>query len=149
MTTLTRWNPFKAQTRFDPVATFEEMFRGLGSRPLWRDLETAAPEMRVDVTEDDKAFHVKAEMPGIDKNDIEVSVEGNQVSISAEVKRERKNKEEEREIYSERYYGKVYRAFSLPSDLDSAKADAHYEGGVLNLTLPKMPNGSSRKITVS
>lgn len=149
MTTLTRWNPFKATTRFDPMATFDDMFRGLSSRPMWRDLEITAPDMRVDVTEDDKAFHVKAEMPGVDKNDIEVSVEGNQLTISAEVKRESKKTEEEREVYTERYFGKVYRAFTLPSDLDSSKADAHYEGGVLHLTLPKKPNGSTRKITVS
>jgi len=72
-----------------------------------------------------------------------------QVAISAEVKRETKNKDSETELYSERYFGKVYRAFSLPADLESAKADARYDNGVLMLTLPKKANGSSRKITVS
>lgn len=149
MTTLTRWNPFKAPTRFDPVATFEDMFRGLNTRPLWRELE-AAPDMRIDVSEDDKAFHVKAEVPGASKDDIEISIEGNQVAISAEVKRETSKKgDDKKELYTERYYGKVYRAFTLPNDLDSSKADAHYDGGVLTLTLPKKSNGSARKIAVS
>ncbi len=147
MTTLTRWNPFKAATRFDPLTNFEDMFRTLATRPEWRGLE-AAPEMRIDVSEDDKAFHVKAEIPGVDKNGIELSVDGNQVSISAEVKRETK-KGDEAEIYTERYYGKVYRSFTLPGEFDGAKAEAHYDGGVLSLSLPKRANGSVRKISVS
>lgn len=149
MTALTHWNPFKTMARFDPTAGFEDMFRGFGLRPAWRNIEIT-PEIQIDVTENDKAFHVKADIPGVDKNDIEVSVEGNQVAISAEVKRETKKKDDEKEVCTERYYGKVYRSFTLPNDLDSAKAGAHYENGVLALTLPKKGNGSgTRKITVS
>lgn len=147
MTALTHWNPFKRTSRFDPLVNFEDLFRGIGTRPMWRELE-AVPDMPVDVTENDKAFSVKAEIPGVDKKDIEVSVEGNQVAISAEVKRETK-KEEEKEVCTERYYGKVYRAFTLPSDLDSTKSEARYEGGVLTLTLPKKHNGGTRKIAIS
>lgn|SRR5512135_3516197 len=148
MTALAHWNPFKAIGRFDPTAGFEDMFRSLGVRPAWRSFEFT-PEIRIDVSENDKSFQVKAEIPGVDKNDIEVSVEGSQVAISAEVKRETKKKEDEKEVHTERYYGKVYRAFTLPSDLDSAKAGAHYENGVLTLTLPKKSNGGTRKIAVS
>ncbi|MFC5525860.1 Hsp20/alpha crystallin family protein [Rhodanobacter ginsengisoli] len=148
MTTLTHWNPLKATSRFDPLTSFEDMFRSLAARPQWRDLE-AAPDMRIDVSEDDKAFHIKAEIPGVDKNDIELSVDGNQVSISAEVKRETRNKKDEAEIYTERYYGKVYRSFTLPGEFDSAKAEARCDNGVLSLDLPKRPNGSARKIAVS
>lgn len=148
MTSLTHWNPFKSAVRFDPVASFDDLFRGLGIRPMSRELEVA-PEIRIDVNEDDKAYRIKAEMAGVDKNDIEVSVEGNQVTISAEVKRETKKKDNEKELYTERYYGKVFRSFTLPSELDGAKADAHYEHGVLSLTLPKKSNGGSRKIAVS
>ncbi|MDE2155758.1 MAG: Hsp20/alpha crystallin family protein, partial [Xanthomonadaceae bacterium] len=100
-------------------------------------------------TENDKAFLVNAEVPGIDKNDIEISVEGNQVSISAEVKRESRKKDNEMDIYTERYYGKVFRSFSLPTELESTKADAHYDNGILHLTLPKKHDGSSHKIVVS
>ena len=92
---------------------------------------------------------MKAEIPGVDKNDIDVSIDGNQVSISAEVKRETSKKDDERDICTERYYGQVYRSFSLPGDVDSEKADARYENGLLTLTLPKKENGSARKLTVS
>lgn len=148
MTTPTRWNPFKTMSRFDPTANLDDLFRGFGLRPQWRDLDIA-PDIRIEVAEDDKAFRVKAELPGIDKDDIEVSVDGNQVAISAEVKREKHTGENEREIFTERYYGNVYRAFTLPGDLESDKVDAHYDNGVLRLTLPKKHNGSARRITIS
>ena len=148
MTALTHWNPFKEVTRYDPMASFDDLFRGFGLRPSLRDIQVA-PEIRIDVSEDDKAFHVKAEMPGVEKKDIEISVEGNQLAIGAEVKREMKKKEDEKEIYTERYCGKMYRSFTLPNDLDGSKADAQYDKGVLMLTLPKKANGSSRKIPVS
>ncbi|HUW51998.1 MAG TPA: Hsp20/alpha crystallin family protein [Rhodanobacter sp.] len=149
MATMTRWNPLRAVSRMDPLANFEDMFRDLGTRPLWRELEATTPDMRIDVTENDKAFLVNAEMPGIDKNDIAISVEGNQVSISAEVKRESKKKDNEMDVYTERYYGKVFRSFSLPTEIESTKADAHYDNGILHLTLPKKHNGGAHKITVS
>lgn len=153
MTTLARWNPFKAAARLDPMSSFpisrfDDMFRSLASPSLWREMEMA-PDMRLDVTEKDNAYLVKADLPGVDKGDIEVSVEGNQVAITAEVKRSTEQKDDEHTLCSERYYGKVYRAFSLPAEIDSAKADAHYEGGVLTLTLPKSGNGASRRISVS
>lgn len=146
MTALTRWNPFKT-ARFEPMTPFDNLFRNFMVRPAWGD--DLAPDIRIDVNENDNAFIVKAEIPGVDKNDIEVSVEGNQVSIGAEVKRETKKKEGDKEICTERYFGKMYRAFTLPSDLDSATAEAHYDSGVLALTLPKKKNGSSRKIEVN
>ena len=150
MNTLAHWNPFKTTaSRYNPAATFDDLFRGFGMRPVWRDIEAAAPDIRIDVSEDDKVYRVKAEIPGVEKNDIEISVEGNQVAISAEVKRESTKKDDEKDVCTERYYGKVYRAFSLASDLDSAKADAHYDKGVLTLTLPKKHNGGTRKIAVS
>jgi HSP20 family protein len=149
MANLTRWNPFKTLTRFDPATLpFDDLFHGLGVRPAWREFDVA-PDVRIDVSEDDKAYRVKAEIPGVSKNDIEISVEGNQVAISAEVKRETKKKDDEKEIYTERYFGKVYRSFSLPHDLESGKADAHYENGVLMLTLPKKTNGGSKRIMIS
>ena len=147
MTALTHWNPFKA-TRFDPTLSFDDLFRGIVARPAWRDINFA-PDIRIDVTENEASFTVKAELPGVDKNDIDASVEGSQVSISAEVKRETSKKEGDKDICTERYYGKVYRAFSLPNDIDGSTAQAHYDNGVLTLTLPKKTNGSSRKIAVN
>ncbi len=147
MTALTQWNPFKRLLRLDPAAGIDDLFRSLGAHPMLRDFDAAA-EMPLDVTEKDGAYCVKAQLPGVDKNDIDVSVEGNRVAISTEFKREEK-KDGERELCVERYYGKAFRAFTLPDDLDAAKASAGYENGVLTLTLPKKQNGDARRIAVS
>jgi HSP20 family protein len=147
MTQLAQWNPFRRSVRFDPVATFDDLFRGLGVRPVARDFEVA-PEIRIDVTEDDKSYHVTAEIPGAEKKDLEISVDHNTVAIGAEIRREM-HKKEEKDVYTDRYFGKMFRSFVLPAELDSMHADAHYEGGVLKLTLPKKSNGGSRRIEIA
>ena len=148
MTTLTRFNPFKSLARMDPNAQFEDFFSGFGMQPAWSKFETL-PDIRLDVSEDDKVYRVKADLPGVDKKDIELSIDGNRITISAEVKREVQNKGNEKEVFSERYYGRIYRTFVTPGDVDEGKAQAHYENGVLLLTLPKKANGNSRKIAVN
>lgn len=147
MTNLTHWSPFKSLSRFEQGAPFDDFFHGLGLRQRWPEL--AAPDVRIDVSEHDGAYRVKAEVPGVEKNDIDVSISGNQVAISAEVKRESKQKDDERDICTERYYGQVYRSFSLPEEVDSEKASAHYDSGVLTLELPKKSDGNARKLTIS
>jgi HSP20 family protein len=147
MTALIRFNPFRSPARFDTPASFDDLFRNFGPGPSWSQPEFA-PDMRVDVTEDDDAFHVDAEIPGVDKDDIEVSVEGNRVSITAETKRE-KEKKDEKELIVERSWGKAYRAFALPADIDGNRTEARYDKGVLSLTLPKKANGNARRIAVS
>jgi len=142
----TRWNPLRQMTRFDPLSDFDEIFRGLAARPMSREFEKAM-EMRLDVIEDDKSYRVSVDMPGVKKSDIDVSVEGNQVTISAELKREATN-ENERELYTERYSGKAYRSFSLPFEVDSTKSEARYDGGVLMLTLPKKASSVSKHLSV-
>ena len=91
-----------------------------------------APEIKMDVSEDEKGYRVKAEIPGVKKEDIKVSIDGNQVSIGAEVKKETEEKKGETVIRSERYYGNQFRAFTLPQDIDQSKAEAKYEDGLLN-----------------
>ena len=138
-------------TRFDPfaeLAPFNSGFvKGLMLQPFFKSLEME-PQIRVDVSEDDKAYTVKAEIPGVNKEDIKVSIDGNLVSISAEVKKESEEKEGKKLIRSERYYGKLYRAFSLAQDVDQEQARARYENGVLELTLPKRAAASTRRLTV-
>ena len=102
----------------------------------------------MDVTENDNAYVVHAEIPGVAKDDIQVSIEGNQVTIGAEVKRETETKEGERVLRTERYYGSVYRSFTLPVELDEAASTAKYENGVLELTLAKKPAVAGRKLTI-
>ena len=147
MTTLTRFHPFRNPVRFDTPATFDDLFRHFGLGPTWNQPEFVS-DMRVDITEDDDAYHINAEIPGVDKDDIEVSVDGNRVAINAEAKRE-KEKKNEKEFIVERSWGRVYRAFALPGDIDGNRMEARYDKGVLTLTLPKQTNGNARRITVS
>jgi HSP20 family protein len=147
MSVLSRFNPFKASTSMAPIADFDDLFRALTTRPFSRDNEPA-PEMRLDVNETETAYQVKADIPGVSKDDISVSVDGKVVSINAEVKRE-SEKQDGNSLCTERYYGRVYRAFSVANDIDSTKVEARYDNGVLNLSLPKKPNGQLHKITVN
>ncbi|MGA8148413.1 MAG: Hsp20/alpha crystallin family protein [Gallionellaceae bacterium] len=134
--------------RFNPVDdAFDDLFRGFFMRPVRME---GAPEVqiRIDVKEDDKAYTVHAEIPGVKKEDIHITIDGNQVAISAEVKNEKEVKEGEKVLRSERYYGKVSRAFTLGQDVDETTAQAKYSDGVLNLTLPKKAATQSRRVTV-
>ena len=135
-------------TTYDPFADtgIDELFRGF-FRPV--RFEKAGPTtIKMDVTEQDNAYVVKAEIPGVAKEDIQVSIEGNQVTIGAEVKREKDVKNGDRVLRSERYYGSAYRAFTLPVEVDEAQSNAKYENGVLELTLAKKPAQTGRKLTV-
>ena len=145
MTTLTRWNPFRQLSRLDPMADIDELFR-LGGRALLRDAETP-PELRMDVAETDGRYEVKIDVPGVRKEDIEVSIDGRQVSIRAEIRREAEKKEG-KDIHTERYVGSTFRAFTLPQEIDDAKAEARYADGVVQLTLPKKSNSRSQRIAI-
>lgn len=146
MSKLTHWNPFKTFGQTDPIANFDDMFRGLGMRSLLRDTE-APLEMRMDVSEDDKNYSVTIDVPGVSKEDLDISIDGNQVSVSAEIKRESKEGAG-KNLLTERFVGTSFRSFTLPQDVDAAQAQAHYENGTVRLTLPKKPNGQSRRIAI-
>lgn len=148
MNDITRFDPLGSIARFDPFGDIDDMFRGFSLRPVFRGVE-AEPQMKIDVAEEDKSFLVKAEIPGVNKDDIHVSVDGNQVSISAEVKKEKEEKEGKRVLRRERYYGNVYRSFTLGQEVDQSNAKAKYTDGVLELTLPKKPGTSAKQLTVS
>jgi HSP20 family protein len=141
MSMLTRWNPFRQSMRFDPLTDVDDLFRNLNLRPLLREFDTMPPEIRMDVREDDTSYRVIVDMPGVNKDDIEVSVEDNQVTIQGETKRQEERKTD-KEIHSERYIGKCFRSFALPREVDSEKCAASYDNGVLTLTLPKRATDS-------
>ena len=126
---------------------FPEFFRRL-ARPMEfpRDMPG---DIRIDVTENDKDYQVRAEIPGAKKEDIRVSVEGNAVSISAEVRKEKEEKSKEgRVLVRETSYGAVSRAFTLGTDIDDKAVVAKLEDGVLKLTLPKREGSRTRQIQV-
>ena len=139
MTALQVYGPFAD-------AGFDDIVRGFFRHPRVAR-ESAAP-IKVDVVEKTDAFVVRAEVPGVGKDEIQVTIEGNQVTIAAEVKREVDAKEGERVLRTERYYGSVYRSFTLPADLDESASTAKYDNGVLELTLAKKPQVAGRKLSV-
>lgn len=140
MTQVSLFEPFALDTMDDAFRTF--------MRP-WR-LEAAemAPRIKIDVTEQDGSFAIKAEVPGVRKEDIDVRVDGNLVTISAETKQEKEEKEGTRVLRRERQQGYASRTFSLASAVDEAKAEAKYENGVLSLTLPKKVGDSTKRVAV-
>jgi HSP20 family protein len=137
-------------SRYEPFGdVFDDLLKGFFVRPMAYEGQQAVPgRIRIDVTEKDGAYVVHAEIPGVKKEDIQVNIEGDQVSISAEIRAEKDVKENERVLHRERYYGKVARAFSLGTDIDQAAAGAKYADGVLELTLPKKANAAGRQLTI-
>lgn len=133
-------------TRVDP---FDDLFRGFFVRPVdFNGQPQQAPSIKMDVREQGDAYLVHAELPGVKKEDIHVVVDGNQVSISAEVRQEKEVKEGERTLRSERYFGKVSRSFQLQQDLDDTHSIARFADGVLELTLPKRIASPSKRLTI-
>jgi HSP20 family protein len=136
-------------TRYDP---FEDLFKDFGKgfwvKPFAMPAETELT-MKIDVTEDDKGFTLKADIPGVKKEDIQVDVDEDRISLRAEAKREKEEKKGEKVVYSERSYGMVSRSFSLPAAVDAKGAKAEYKDGVLSLVLPKKSNGSAKRITIA
>lgn len=134
--------------RYNPADdAFDDLFRGFFMRPV-RFEGSQDVQIKIDVSEDEKAFTVHAEIPGVKKEDIHVSIDGSQVAISAEVKNRKETREGEKLIRSERFYGKLSRAFTLAQDVDDALADANYNDGVLTLYLPKQTVSKSKSLTI-
>ena len=124
-------------TRFDPFNSLvDDLFNGFQAR------------MKVDVAEKNGAYTVTAELPGVRKDDIQVTIDGADITLAAEVKREQEAAKDERALHTERVYGKATRSFSLPQEVDEAKAEARFRDGVLELTLPKKAAAARRQVTI-
>jgi HSP20 family protein len=120
-------------------------------RGLFRPERSGAPapaSIRMDVTGNDGGYVVQAEIPGARKEDVHVTIEGNQVTINAEVKRESERKEGESVLRSERHFGSAFRSFTLPVELDEAASTARFDNGVLELTLARKAAQAGRKLTI-
>lgn len=139
MNALVRFNPFDD--------AFDNLFGGFLAQPGYNGAGEAAP-FRVDVTENDNAYTVRADIPGVKKEDIQITIDGETVAIGAEVKSQKEAKEGDRVLRSERYYGKVQRVFALGQPVDEASATAKYADGVLELTLPKKPEAQAKRVTI-
>jgi len=137
-------------TRYDPFGeVFDDFMKGFFVRPLTAvEPGETARRIRVDVSEGEKEYRVLAEVPGVKKDEIQVDIEGDVVTISAETRAEKDVKEGERIIHSERYYGKLSRSFRLGQEVDQTKANAKYADGVLELVLPKKAAANARRLTI-
>ncbi len=140
--------PLMPRNRF-----FDEFFRdfplGYSVRPLHGDPLPSPDRIKIDVKTNDKSFTVLAEMPGLDKDEIHVTVDGNLVTIGAEVKQYDADTEEGQVVHSERYYGSIARTISLPAPVSEAGVKAKYEKGILTLILPKETADGAKKIAIS
>jgi len=137
-------------TRFDPLNELvDDLFKGFFVRPVaFEGRGEAAPRMKVDVAEKNGAYAITAELPGVKKEDIQVTIDGAQVTLAAEVKREKEVQQDERVLHTERSYGKVTRSFSLPQEVDESQAQAKFRDGVLELTLPKKAAAARKQISI-
>ncbi len=136
-------------TRYDPFGdVFDDLLKGFLVRPAGPDAAAPVRRLRIDVSEQNGEYKVLAELPGAKKDDIKVNIDGDQVSITAESRSEREQKEGERLLHSERYIGRVSRAFRLGHELDEARATAKYSDGVLELTLPKKATAVARQLAI-
>jgi HSP20 family protein len=134
---------------YDPRAdsNFDELFRGF-FRPVRLESAPTPVTIKMDVTETENGYLVHAELPGVKKENIGVAIEGNQVTITAEAKREWERKEGDRLLRSERYFGNVYRSFTLPAELDESASEAKYDNGVLELKLVQKAAAPGKRLAI-
>jgi HSP20 family protein len=157
MNALTKWNPFRLSPSWDPFREFEQMrnrfFGELGlRRPIFRTepeewftpMEWMPP---VDIEEDDREYLLKAELPGMKKEDVSLKVEGGTLSISGERKEEKEEKDK-RHHRVERSYGAFVRSFALPEAVLSEKVSAEFKDGILTVHVPKDEKAKSKAIEV-
>ena len=139
MANISRYEPYEIN---DPL---DNLFRGF-FRPVQMDKDM--PQIRMDVKEDETAYAVHADMPGVAKDDIHVTIDGNTVSISAEVKKNTEQKEGEKVLRRERYFGRVSRSFALENEVDEATASARYRDGVPERVLPKKTAAAAKRLAI-
>jgi HSP20 family protein len=134
-------------SRYDPFAvdSLDDLFRGF-FRPVRPDRDI--PQIRMDVKEDEKGYAVHADIPGVAKEDIRVTIDGNTVAISAEVRQQAEQKQGEKVLRRERHFGRVSRSFALEHEVDEAAATARYQDGVLELMLPKKAAPAAKRLAV-
>ena len=130
---------------FDDV--FNDFARGFFLKPMTFENQPDV-QIRIDVREDKNAYRVHADLPGTRKEDIQVTVDGNVVTIRAETKREFEQKEGDQLLRSERHVGSVSRSFQLPHEIDLNAAEAKYQDGVLDLVLPKRTAANARQLPI-
>ena len=134
---------------YDPrtETALDELFRGF-FKPVRVEAAPTPVVIKMDVTETGNGYLIHSEMPGVKKEDIDVAIDGNQVTITAEVKQEWERKDGDRMLRNERYFGNIYRGFTLPAELDEAACDATYQNGVLELKLVRKAAAPGKRLAI-
>jgi HSP20 family protein len=134
---------------YDPFAEtgFDDLFRGFFA-PVRLEGGRTPVTIKMDVTEIEDGYMIHAEMPGVKKEDVNVEIEGNVVTITGETKREWEKREGDKVLRSERYFGNVYRSFTLPAELNEALCEAKFKDGVLELKLVRKMPVAGKKLAV-
>lgn len=125
---------------------FKDMAPGFFIKPLHGD--PLPQSIKVDVKESPDAYIVEAEIPGVSRDDIQVTIDGSIVTLRAEVRQMDAQTSNEKVLRSERYYGSVARSFQLPVEIDEESAKAKYDNGVLKLTLPKKRGRAGQRLAI-
>jgi HSP20 family protein len=141
---LMRWEPFRALRR--PEDSFDDLFRDFFRRPILGDGETLEPA--VELAESDGEVTVKMEVPGVEKDQLQLTVADDRLTVRGET---RKESEEKRKNYfsQEIRYGAFQRTVPLPVEVDAARASAALKNGVLRVTLPKSRQPKAQEIKVA
>lgn len=148
MNTLVRLNSRCAPSQAAYPDRLDDLFAGF-FRPIADSARGGNEPIRIDVTEDANAYRVNASLAGVKKDDIHVTVDQNEVTISTEFKREALAKEGETLLHRERYTGKATRVFSVAQDVDEANVQAKFVDGVLELVLPKKAPVSAKRVNIA
>jgi HSP20 family protein len=145
MTHIVRYRPLTAVKY--PFENISDLLQNFMLSPVFRrpDVEL---QIKIDVSEDDSAYTVKAEIPGVRKEDIRVCIDGDRVSISAEANKETAETAVQKLLHAERHHGIQSRTFMLASEIDDAKAEAKYENGLLELMLPKKSSALVTQLSI-
>ncbi|MBJ7264785.1 MAG: Hsp20/alpha crystallin family protein [Burkholderiaceae bacterium] len=143
MNRLMRYEPSSIEPVFDLLHKLFHTSRGLAV-----DEEESLSDIKLDITEDDAAYTLKAELPGVEKDKIDVQIEGNSVSICARTEGGKELKEGERVVCRERYVGTVNRLFSLPHEVNENNASAQFQNGLLTLILPKKSPSTQKRLQI-
>ncbi|API87711.1 Hsp20/alpha crystallin family protein [Francisella uliginis] len=135
-----RYNPFELKH------SINDLFDNFFSFPREYHEEKYLQNIHLDITEDDSAYNIHADLAGVEEKDIDIELDKNRLSIKA--KREHSQKDKKHHI-QERYYGEYQRTINLPENIDSENIEAKYTNGVLNLIIPKKEkDNTSKKITI-
>ncbi len=142
---LVPWRPFRELSSFR--GEMDKLWdRFFGERPFAKDLSEAwSPS--VDISETEDTIFVKAELPGLEAKDVDVSLSGELLTIKGEKKKEKEEKDEHHH-YIERYEGTFQRSFRLPVAVHADKVEASFENGVLKVTLPKAEKAKKKAIEI-